>query len=184
MHPVGPACEQPHLLFNGARRVSMVLKPVLEAIDIWFRKVQPTLYAVPMPAFLLRHDCPLCLLGATACGVSRPADRGVPRQIRLSTEDRCHFGSSTDLAQRSLGRFRARFTIAAWARCSPTFSFARVPDGCACASQSGLVPGTSLSPWRRRSGAGISFVLCSPANLAGLFDVGSRPRMRSLRSPA
>src|SRR6185436_7861377 len=33
---------------------------------------------------------------------------------------------------------------------------ARVPDGCACASQSGLVPGTSLSPWRR-SGAGISF---------------------------
>src|SRR5216683_7429422 len=35
----------------------MVLKPVLEAIDIRLRKVQPTLYAVPMLAFLLRHDC-------------------------------------------------------------------------------------------------------------------------------
>src|SRR5947208_2507421 len=96
----------------------MVLKPVFEAIDIRLRKVQPTLYAVPMPAFLLRHDCSLCLLGATACGVLRPADRGVLRQIRLSTEDRCHFGSSSHLAQCSPGRFRARFTIAAWARCA------------------------------------------------------------------
>src|SRR6266576_5847063 len=91
----------------------MVLKPALEAIDIWFRKVQPTLYAIPMPAFRLRHDRLLCCLEATACGVSRLADRVVPRQIRLSTEDRCRFGSSTNLAQCSLGRFRARFAIAA-----------------------------------------------------------------------
>src|SRR5882724_9490062 len=41
----------------------MVLKPDLESIDIWFRKVQPTLYAVPMLAFLLRHDCLPLLLG-------------------------------------------------------------------------------------------------------------------------
>src|SRR5712664_1488933 len=91
----------------------MVLKPVLEAIDIRLRKVQPTLYAVPMLAFLLRHDCLLCCLEATACGVSRPADRVVLRQLRLSTEDWCHFGFSTHLAQCSFGRFPARFAIAA-----------------------------------------------------------------------
>src|SRR6266446_2705416 len=61
----------------------MVLKPVLEAIDIRFRKVQPTLYAVPMPAFLLRHDRLLCLLGGhsmrrlTSCG-TRGAETSPP----------------------------------------------------------------------------------------------------------
>src|SRR6266446_2037142 len=100
MHPVGPACEQPHLLFNGARRVSMVLKPVLEAIDIWFRKVQPTLYAVPMLAFLPRHHCLLCCLEATACGVLRRSERLASRRGRLSTEDRAVWTESAHLTQR------------------------------------------------------------------------------------
>src|SRR5712671_1513494 len=66
----------------------MILKPVLEAVDIRFRKVQPTLYAVPMPALLLRHDRLLCLLGGhsmrrlTSCG-SRGAETNLPVHRRL-----------------------------------------------------------------------------------------------------
>jgi len=38
---------------------------------------------------------------------------GCRDNIRLSTENQCHFGFSTHLARCSLGRFRARFAIAA-----------------------------------------------------------------------
>src|SRR5882724_3035540 len=146
----------------------MVLKPALEAIDIWFRKVQPPLYTIPMPAFLLRHDCLLCCLEATACGVSRPADRGMPRQIRLSTEDRCHFGFSTHLAHCSFGRFPARFAIAAGTDAAgPSCSL-----GCRvmrlCIAERSGDGDTSSSPWRR-SGAIISFMLYSPANLVAFL---------------
>src|SRR5260370_32771171 len=105
----------------------MVLKPALEAIDIRFRKVQPTLYAVPMPAFLLRHNRLLCSLAATACGVSHPADRGMPRQIRLSTEDRRHFW--LHYASRSVFPRPLPSALRDYRRhlSRPTFSFARMP---------------------------------------------------------
>ena len=128
MHPVGPTCEQPHLLFNGARRVSMVLKPVLEAIDIWFRKVQPTLYAVPMPAFLLRHDCPLCLLGGHSMrrltsGGSRGAGTNPPihrRSVPLWIQYASRSALSRPLPS-ALRDCRGH-------GCGRTFSFARMSD--------------------------------------------------------
>src|SRR5712672_2332819 len=115
-----------------------------------------------MPAFLLRHDRLLCLLGA-ACGVSRPADRVMLTQLRVSTEDWCHFGFSTHLAPCSFGRFPARFAIAAGTDAAgPSCSL-----GCRvmrlCIVERSGAGDTSSSPWRR-SGAGISFMLYSPAN--------------------
>lgn len=136
MHPVGPACEQPHPLFNGTRRVSMVLKPVLEAIGIRFRKVQPTLYAVPMPALLLRHDrLPICLEATSLRRLMSCGSRGCPDKICLSTDNWGHV---------DVERISLRISPVASERTSLlckrgygwAFSCAR-PEGCAGASQGG-----------------------------------------------
>src|SRR5258708_21591822 len=78
----------------------MVLKPVLEAIDIRFRKVQPALCAVPMLAFLLQHDRLLCCLEATACGVLQRSERLASRQGRLSTKVGAVWAESAHLTRR------------------------------------------------------------------------------------
>src|SRR5229473_6565553 len=110
-------------------------------------------------------------LEATACGVSRPADRVVLRQIRLSTEDWCHFGFSTHLAQCSFGRFPARFAIAAGTDAAgPSCSLGCRVMRLRIVERSGAGD-TSSSPWRR-SGAIISFMLSS-LRTHGPFDVGS-----------
>src|SRR5260370_29657750 len=110
-------------------------------------------------------------LEATACGVSRPADRVVPRQIRLSTEDRCHFGFSKHLAQCTFGRFPARFAIAAGTDAAgPSCSL-----GCRmmrlCIAESGLVP---VIRRLRRGGAlePASPSCCTALRTRGPFDVG------------
>ena len=88
---------------------------------------------------------------------------GCRDNIRLSTENQCHFGFSTHLARCSLGRFRARFAIAAGTDAAgPSCSLGCRVMRLRIVERSGAGD-TSSSPWRR-SGAIISFMLYSPAN--------------------
>src|SRR5882757_1842899 len=156
----------------------MVLKPVLEAIDIRLRKVQPTLYAVPMPAFLLPHDRLLCLLGGhsmrrlTSCG-SRGAETNPPVHRRLvpfwiQYASRSVFLRSLPSALCDCRRHG----------CGRIFLFARVPDDALVHRRERSCAGDTSSSPRQRSGA-TSPSCCTALRTRGPFDVGSRPRMRS-----
>ena len=87
---------------------------------------------------------------------------GCRDNIRLSTENQCHFGFSTHLARCSLGRFRARFAIAAGTDAAgPSRSVVNRWMMRLCLAERSGAGDMSSSPRRRRSGAGISFMLSS-----------------------